>query len=370
MGLIASIYSASSHYRNYTDINYSSFCAITQAINCDTVSQSPWSILLGIPVAWWGIIFFFSMIISFYYGKKKSSPDYWFILLFILSSACLFSIGLGLISILKIQSLCLVCFSVYIITFLLAITCLRIFKNFRQETSEQSSVSTFRSNFSFFTLLVTFLFFSYTGSTLFIPKYWEKEFVLDMADTPYGITEDGHPWIGATDPKITITQFSDYLCFQCAKMNFFLRRLVLSAPDKIRLIHRNYPIDQKVNPIISPAPFHIGSGQLAKIATLAAFRNNFWRTNDYLYSIARQKQFKISIKDISAATGLESEEIAAALTDPTISELLRRDIWRGMKFGITGTPAFIVDGKMYESALPDEILDRLLSLISNTSPHP
>jgi len=42
-GLANSIYLAVSHYRVYTDIFYSSFCAISKAINCDTVSQSIYS---------------------------------------------------------------------------------------------------------------------------------------------------------------------------------------------------------------------------------------------------------------------------------------------------------------------------------------
>jgi len=43
-GLAVSVYLTVSHYRVYTDISYSSFCAISKAINCDTVSQSSYSI--------------------------------------------------------------------------------------------------------------------------------------------------------------------------------------------------------------------------------------------------------------------------------------------------------------------------------------
>lgn len=53
-GLVDSAYLAVSHYRNYMDIGYASFCAISRAINCDTVSQSPYAIFLGVPVASWG----------------------------------------------------------------------------------------------------------------------------------------------------------------------------------------------------------------------------------------------------------------------------------------------------------------------------
>ena len=47
-GIINSVYLAISHYRNYTDIGYESFCAISRAINCDTVSQSPYAIFLRV----------------------------------------------------------------------------------------------------------------------------------------------------------------------------------------------------------------------------------------------------------------------------------------------------------------------------------
>ncbi|MCI5119290.1 MAG: vitamin K epoxide reductase, partial [Candidatus Electrothrix sp. LOE1_4_5] len=57
-GLLIALYSAHSHYQNYTDPLYSSFCAISKSINCDTVAQSPWSIMFNIPVAWWGVLFY------------------------------------------------------------------------------------------------------------------------------------------------------------------------------------------------------------------------------------------------------------------------------------------------------------------------
>ena len=55
-GLLDSVYLAASHYRNYADMGYKSFCAISSAINCDTVAQSQYSIFLNVPVSIWGIM--------------------------------------------------------------------------------------------------------------------------------------------------------------------------------------------------------------------------------------------------------------------------------------------------------------------------
>ena len=66
-GLVDSVYLSISHYRVYTDIGYKSFCAISRTINCDTVSQSPFSIFLDVPVPVWGIIgyTFFLLLVAF-----------------------------------------------------------------------------------------------------------------------------------------------------------------------------------------------------------------------------------------------------------------------------------------------------------------
>ena len=69
-GLIVSLYLSYSHYRVYTDVGYKSFCAISKAINCDTVSQSAYSIFLGLPVPVWGIVGYIFFLLFMLFAKK------------------------------------------------------------------------------------------------------------------------------------------------------------------------------------------------------------------------------------------------------------------------------------------------------------
>ena len=50
VGLADALYLAVAHYRNYTDMGYKSFCAVSKSINCDTVSQSSFTKFLDVPV--------------------------------------------------------------------------------------------------------------------------------------------------------------------------------------------------------------------------------------------------------------------------------------------------------------------------------
>ena len=81
--------------------------------------------------------------------------------------------------------------------------------------------------------------------------------------------------------------------------------------------------------------------------------------NDLLYSIEENKKV-LSIKELSEALGLDQNEIARAINSREIRYQLYRDIRAGNEMAITGTPAYIVDGKQYLGQLPAEILKKIM----------
>jgi len=171
-----------------------------------------------------------------------------------------------------------------------------------------------------------------------------------------GVTEEGHPWIGAQAPVLEIIEFTDYQCFQCKKMHFFLRRLVEKYPDKIRLVHRHFPMDQEVNPIVKE-PFHVGSASMSLLAIYAQSKGKFWEMSDILFNrdIA---DGVINISNYLKKTGIE--ENAPDIYDPQIQLKLINDIRTGLKLGITGTPAYIVSGQLYLGQLPADVLEKII----------
>jgi len=193
---------------------------------------------------------------------------------------------------------------------------------------------------------------------IFFPAYWYFKPPPPPDNIPQGFTAAGHPWIGAENPVLEIIEFADYQCFQCKKMHFFLRQFIAQNPAKIRLIHRHYPMDHKFNPIVKE-PFHVGAGKMALLAIASISKNKFWEMNDLLYSIEGNKKV-LSIKELSDALGLDQYEIARTISMRGIRYQLHRDIRAGNEMGITGTPAYIVDGKPYLGQLPAEILKKIM----------
>jgi len=362
-GVLDSTYLSISHFRVYTDIAYESFCAISRSINCDTVSQSPYSIFIGIPVPVWGIIgySFFMLFLPFALSREAQKQKIWPILLLISLAFSIYSVILAYISTFYIHSYCMMCIVSFGINFLLLYYTWLIRKRFDKSgiikglkldliflwDKKKKSIPVFLS----FLCIVTFLLISF-------PSYWKFSPPVLSKSICNGITNEGYPWIGAKNPKLVITEFTDYQCFQCKKMHFFLRKLVEKNSDKIRLIHRHFPMDHKYNPIVKE-PFHVGSGKMALLAEYAQTQGKFWEMNDLLFEIAGHTKY-INIKKLAEKVGLDYRALSYSTKNSMIRYKVKHDIAIGMKLGINGTPGYVIDRKVYLGQIPPEILSRVL----------
>ena len=359
-GLANMIYLFISHYRIYTDIGYESFCAISRAINCDTVSQSPYSILLGMPVAVWGVLsyLFVIYILSLAGTQSANKQRGWPLLFWVAFAFTVYSLILAYISTFYIHSYCIMCILGYVVNFALLYYAWfnnRRFCNKGLIRGLVNDVLFLKDHWkSSFPIVIVLIVFSATGSFWF-PQYWQMNPPALLKNTPTGITEEGYPWIGAENPELIITEFSDYLCFPCKKMHYFLRRLIENHPDKIRLIHRHFPMDHTINPLVKE-PYHIGSAKLSMLSIYATEKGKFWGMNDYLFNISREIE-ALNMRDIAENTDLEFEDMHYVFNDKRLWNILWKDIKDGIKtHQLTGTPGFIINGQTYLGQIPADFL--------------
>lgn len=364
LGLLNSFHLSYTHYKNYTDLSFSSFCAITQSVNCDTVAQSPWSILWGLPVAIWGIFAysaFLLLLIPLRFTKQSRLSDWSlpFVIALFYSS---YSVYLGVLSTFKIHSWCILCFANYTINFLLAFTSWITFRRFSSSRFLPALKSTIRFMASESPVKqgIPLLIIILIAVRLFIPKYWVQESIPTNPRAATGITVEGYPWIGASKPQFIIEEFTDYQCFQCSKVHFYLRQLINQFPDRIRLVHRHYPLDHEFNGVIIPDPFHVGSGKMALVAIVAIDHKAFWAVNDALYKAGQSKQETLQLDQFAKLMDMRPQELASEMFTEKTLRHLQHDIVEGLKHRITGTPTFVVNGKVYTKTLPTELLQEMI----------
>lgn len=363
LGLADSIYLAIQHYQVHTDMLHKSFCAISKSINCDTVSQSAYSIFFGVPFAVWGIIAYVFLIVLWWFMKDRGSRSmriwtYAFLATWVFVA---YSLVLFYVSKFLVQSYCIMCIVSYIINFILLFWTGFTLRRFSQVGILNEIWQIFRYLTFFkkpmFPILVVFGIIAIC-TMVFYPPYWNVKVAPIVDSVARGVGEDGHPWIGAESPDLTIIEYSDYQCFQCRKLHYFLRQLVNMYPEKLRLVHVNFPMDHLINPLVKE-PYHVGSAILAAITINAIENGNFWAVNDAIFSMVSEGKQGFTMSELLEVSGLSGPELGAIIGDKTITMKIYRDIVKGLELGIEGTPSFVINGELYEADIPLEYIRML-----------
>ncbi|MFW6101108.1 MAG: vitamin K epoxide reductase family protein [Bacteroidota bacterium] len=362
-GLVNSVYLAFSHYRVHADVLYTSFCAISNAINCDTVSQSPYSVFLGLPVAVWGILAygFFLVLLLFAARQDADKRRIWPLVFVVALGFSIYSLVLAYISKYHIGAYCIMCLAGHAINFALLYFTWIV----RRRFPEKGFFSGIKKDLKYlwglrkrcgyvFSPLVVLA----VVVILFYPDYWRFELPEVSADTTTGVTDEGYPWIGAKDPELVITEYTDYMCFQCKKMHAHLRQIVEENPDRIRLVHRHFPMSQEYNPLVD-APYHEGAEKLALAGAYAAREGRFWEMNDHLYDLPRGIK-TLDVRKLAEETGVSFRGLAAAPDNKRLRYKVKHDIAAGIKLGITGTPAYVINGEVYQGRIPVKDIKKAL----------
>jgi protein-disulfide isomerase len=170
------------------------------------------------------------------------------------------------------------------------------------------------------------------------------------------VSAEGAPFKGPPSAPITIVEFSDFQCGYCKRVLTVLNQVLEHYPDKVKLAFRDFPI---VN-------IHPQAQKAAEAAHCAAEQGKFWEYHDLLFE--RQDDIPtINFSEPAKALGLELKSFQACLDSQKYKEKVERNYADGVKAGVSGTPAFFINGRLVSGAQPleafkavvDEELDRL-----------
>lgn len=148
------------------------------------------------------------------------------------------------------------------------------------------------------------------------------------------------PTLGPADAPITVVEFSDFQCPYCARSAETVKQLVDKYPGKIRLVFQDFPL-----------PIHKEAPKAAEAAACAQDQGKFWEMHDRLF----QNQKELSIADLkrhAANLGLDVPAFNACLDEGRHADVWKQAKTFGESFGITGTPAFFVNGIPLFGAAP------------------
>jgi len=154
---------------------------------------------------------------------------------------------------------------------------------------------------------------------------------------------------GPADAPVTITAFSDYQCPYCIRSEPVLAEVLERFPEAVRLVHRHFPL-ASIHPFARPA---------AEAAMCADDQGAFWPYHDAIFARNGRLQPE-TFDEIAKELELDSGRFAACIEERRHADFVRRDIQAGEAAGVTGTPAFFVNGIPLKGARDADEISRIV----------
>ena len=159
------------------------------------------------------------------------------------------------------------------------------------------------------------------------------------------------PFKGAKDAKVVIHEFSDFQCPYCSRVNKTIKQVMANYGDKVKIVWRHKPL-----------PFH-KDAPLASEAAIEAHKqkgnDGFWAMHDKLFANQRALM-PDNLKTYAAELGLDTKKFNACLDDEKHRASVDNDMKEGQSAGVSGTPAFFVNGRFVSGAVPYETIKALI----------
>jgi protein-disulfide isomerase len=163
------------------------------------------------------------------------------------------------------------------------------------------------------------------------------------------VSTDGAPIRGTADAPVTVVEFSDFHCPFCKRVQPTLTQVLEKYPGKVRLLFRHLPLDA----------LHPQARSAAEASWCAQDQGKFWEYHDLLFANAPQAA-RDDLKHYAEEIDLDVSKFESCLSQNAHRDSVQRDIDEVNKLGVSGTPAFFINGRPLSGAQP---LERFIQVI-------
>lgn len=163
------------------------------------------------------------------------------------------------------------------------------------------------------------------------------------------------PSIGPLDAKITIVEFADFGCVYSQESAPIIRAIAKQYANNIRLVFRDYPIDE----------LHPGASIAAEGGGCAQEQGKFWEYHDAVFASGGELSVA-SLLTVAEQIGLDVEKFQRCIDSGYYTVDVNSDIADGAAAGVVGTPTFFFNGEKVEGSIPFTIFNQIINAMLQT----
>jgi uncharacterized membrane protein/2-hydroxychromene-2-carboxylate isomerase len=314
-----------------------SFCTISETVNCDRVAVSPYSVVLGLPVAVWGVVGFglAAALSASGLARRRPHPGWPAGLLLLLGAfSAAASVALALVSKLAIGAWCLLCMGAWAVSLGLLLAARRACAPGGAAAAVRSDLGAVRAAPGRSAALAAALLAAVGLAAFSYPRYWAR---------PAPVARRA----AAGPLPSQVIEYTDFECPYCARAHEE-ERAALAAHPGLTIVRRHFPLNDSCNPAVKRA-IHPRACELARAAICAEAQGQAARMEELLF---RSQGKGTPVEALARLAGLDAGRFAACLSAPETSRRLSEDVAAGIRDGIRALPTYVVNGTSYVGTLP------------------
>lgn len=160
---------------------------------------------------------------------------------------------------------------------------------------------------------------------------------------------------GAADAPIVVEDFSDYRCGHCYNALAILAHANERWPNRIRLVHRNFPLDGSCNAMVSRKQADSQSCRAAFASICAAEQGRFAQMHKGLFMFQNEpKPFsEANVLELAGKVGLNQSTLQSCMKSKSAGASLQKDLEFAERLQIEATPTIIVNGRLLPAGTPE-----------------
>jgi protein-disulfide isomerase len=158
----------------------------------------------------------------------------------------------------------------------------------------------------------------------------------------------GRPLRGKADAPVQIVEFSDFQCPYCLRAHPIVKQVLSEYGDRVSLVYRHYPL-----------PNHPDARPAAEASACANEQGRFWDYHDRLFA-NQSRLADPDLKQHAAELGLDAQRFNDCFDRRKYEDQVDEDIDAGEAAGVSGTPAFYINGRPLSGAQPFEAFKRII----------
>jgi protein-disulfide isomerase/uncharacterized membrane protein len=154
----------------------------------------------------------------------------------------------------------------------------------------------------------------------------------------------GVPFKGPAEAPIRVVEFSDFLCPYCRQIAGAFAGYIPQSANRVVVYFKNYPLDKACNSSLNQT-VHPGACNLALGAICANDQDRFWPFHDRVFSSPPTSPQVSDVVSIAREAGLDAGALEACVNNPATRQRLGTEIAEGAQAQVQGTPTLFINGK-------------------------